>query len=108
MNGCFSGGGFIGAIFGGWACDYLGRKKTLVFALPIAIVGGAFQGGAVHIAMFLVGRFLSGFAVGEYPSSLFSIHLCRLCARCPCGFGSIVPIRSLPACHQGVPRRSTW
>lgn len=66
MNGCFSGGGFLGALFGGWACDYLGRKKTLLIGAPIAIVGGAFQGGAAHIAMFLVGRLLGGFAVGRY------------------------------------------
>lgn len=64
MNGCFSGGGFFGAIFVGWACDRLGRKKTLLVATPIAIIGGAFQGGAAHIAMFLIGRFLGGFAVG--------------------------------------------
>lgn len=65
MNGCFSVGGFIGAIFNGWACDYLGRRKTLLVATPVAIVGGAFQGGAVNIAMFLVGRLLGGFAVGK-------------------------------------------
>lgn len=65
MNACFSGGGFLGAIFVSWACDYLGRKKTLLVATPIAVLGGAFQGGAVHIAMFLVGRLLGGFAVGE-------------------------------------------
>jgi MFS family permease len=72
MNACFSGGGFLGAIFVGWACDYLGRKKTLLVATPIAIIGGAFQGGAVHIVMFLIGRFLGGFAVGKmqcYTSS---------------------------------------
>ena len=65
MNACFSGGGFLGALFNGWACDYLGRKKTLMVATPIAVIGGALQGGAAHIAMFLIGRLLGGFAVGE-------------------------------------------
>ena len=58
--------GFFGAIFNGWACDYLGRKKTLMIATPIAILGGVLQAGATHIAMFLVGRLLGGFAVGKY------------------------------------------
>jgi MFS family permease len=65
MNACFSGGGFLGALFVGWSCDYLGRKKSLLVATPIAIVGGALQGGGAHIAMFLVGRLLGGFAVGK-------------------------------------------
>jgi len=64
MNGLFSVGGFFGAIFVGWACDFLGRKKTLLVATPIAIVGGVLQGGAVNIEMFLVGRVFGGFAVG--------------------------------------------
>lgn len=55
----------MGAIFVGWSCDYLGRKKTLLVGTPIAILGGALQGGAVNIAMFLVGRLLGGFAVGK-------------------------------------------
>lgn len=71
LNGCFSGGGFIGALIGGWACDALGRKKTLLLATPIAILGGALQGGAVHISMLLVGRLLGGVAVGVYFSPWF-------------------------------------
>lgn len=65
MNGLFSAGGFFGSIFVGWSCDALGRKKTLWIASPLAILGGAFQAGAAHIAMFLVGRFVGGIAVGK-------------------------------------------
>lgn len=65
MNGVFSAGGCFGALFVAWGCDRLGRRTSILFASPVAIVGGALQGGAVHIAMFLVGRLLSGFAVGE-------------------------------------------
>jgi MFS family permease len=72
MNACFSVGGFLGAIFVGWSCDSLGRKKSLLVATPLAIIGGAFQGGAVHIAMFLVGRFIGGFSVGRQTSALAS------------------------------------
>ena len=64
MNACFGVGGFCGAIFVAWACDHFGRKASLMIATPIAIIGGALQGGAAHIAMFLIGRLLGGFAVG--------------------------------------------
>lgn len=66
VNACFSGGGFLGAIFNGWSADYIGRKKTLLIATPIAILGGVLQSGAVNIEMFLVGRTLGGFAVGVF------------------------------------------
>lgn len=65
MNGLFSAGGFVGSMFIGWSSDALGRKKSLWIATPLAMLGGALQAGAVHIAMFLVGRFVSGFGVGE-------------------------------------------
>jgi hypothetical protein len=65
MNGVFSAGGCFGALCVAWACDRLGRRSSILLASPVAVVGGALQGGAVHIAMFLVGRLLSGFAVGE-------------------------------------------
>ncbi|OAA59741.1 General substrate transporter [Niveomyces insectorum RCEF 264] len=64
MNGLFCAGGFFGSIFIGWACNAIGRKRCLFIASPLAILGGALQAGAVHIAMFLVGRFIGGFAVG--------------------------------------------
>jgi predicted MFS family arabinose efflux permease len=71
MNGLFCAGGLFGAIFVGWSCDALGRKPTLWIASPLAIIGGALQAGAVHIAMFLVGRFIGGFAVGLFCRRLF-------------------------------------
>ncbi|OQU95814.1 hypothetical protein CLAIMM_01981 [Cladophialophora immunda] len=64
INGVFSAGGCFGALFVAWACDRLGRRSSILLAGPVAVVGGALQGGAAHIAMFLVGRLLSGFAVG--------------------------------------------
>lgn len=66
MNGLFCAGGFLGALFIGWSCDAVGRKKSLWIASPVAILGGALQAGAIDIAMFLVGRFIGGFAVGKY------------------------------------------
>jgi MFS family permease len=77
MNGLFSVGGFGGAMFVSWACDYLGRKKTLLVACPIAIAGGALQGSAVNIAMFLVDHLHGGFAVGALLTSVFLFPTCQ-------------------------------
>lgn len=67
MNGLFCAGGFFGALFVGWSSNSVGRKGSLWIASPIAIVGGALQAGATHIAMFLAGRFIGGVAVGRLP-----------------------------------------
>ena len=64
MNGLFCAGGFFGALFVAWTADRFGRKLTLLISSPLAVLGGALQGGAAHIAMFLVGRFIGGLAVG--------------------------------------------
>ncbi|CAK7234124.1 hypothetical protein SCUCBS95973_008828 [Sporothrix curviconia] len=64
MNGLFCAGGFFGCVFIGWSSNAIGRRNSLFVALPVAIVGGALQAGAAHIAMFLVGRFVGGVAVG--------------------------------------------
>lgn len=108
MNGLFSVGGFGGAMFVGWACDYLGRKKTLLVACPIAIVGGALQGGAVNIAMFLVGRLLGGFAVGElrtWVSHLSPANQSFRYSRCP---GAPIPERNCPSCDPRFPCIPAW
>ncbi len=70
MNGLFCAGGFFGSLFIGWSSNAMGRKNSLYVALPVAILGGALQAGAVNIAMFLVGRFIGGVAVGACSSWL--------------------------------------
>ena len=75
MNACFGVGGFFGAIFISWACDHFGRKSSLLIATPTAILGGVLQGGAAHIAMFLIGRLLSGFAVGWFDLDLPTVMI---------------------------------
>ena len=67
MNACSSCGRLFGVIFVGWAADSLSRKDTRLIAPPIAILAGALQAGAVHIAMFLIGRLVDGFAIGKFP-----------------------------------------
>ncbi|KIW32538.1 uncharacterized protein PV07_04071 [Cladophialophora immunda] len=69
-NGLYSGGGILGCIFVPWLLDRLGRRRTIQIAAAVAIVSAALQGGSVHIAMFLIARFLNGFAVGMLDTSI--------------------------------------
>ena len=63
--GLFAAGAIFGALFNGWYCDAYGRRKTLVVAAVVNIVGGALQAGSAHVGMFLAARFITGFAAGE-------------------------------------------
>ncbi|KAH8692581.1 general substrate transporter [Talaromyces proteolyticus] len=64
INGIFSAGGVFGAIFSAWMSEVHGRKRTLSITAIITLIGGALQTGSVHVGMFLVGRFVSGFGAG--------------------------------------------
>ncbi|KAH7354820.1 general substrate transporter [Rhexocercosporidium sp. MPI-PUGE-AT-0058] len=64
INGLFQGGGLVGTLSFGFVADRLGRCKALFCASLLAIIGGGLQAGSVHLAMFLVARFITGFAVG--------------------------------------------
>lgn len=67
--GLFSTGAIFGAIFTGWFIDAYGRKYPLLLAAIINVIGGALQAGSVHIGMFIVARFITGFAAGKLTSS---------------------------------------
>jgi MFS family permease len=54
----------MGALFESWTADRFGRVRTLQMLCALAVISSAIQGGAAHIAMFLVGRFLNGVGVG--------------------------------------------
>ncbi|KAL6250231.1 hypothetical protein RBB50_002532 [Rhinocladiella similis] len=69
-NGLYSGGGILGCLFVPWLLDRLGRLRTIQIAAALAIISAALQGGSVHIAMFLISRFLNGFAVGMLDTSI--------------------------------------
>lgn len=68
--GLFSAGAIFGSLFVSWLCDAYGRKMSLLVAALINIVGGALQTGSVHIGMFIVARFVTGFAAGISQPSL--------------------------------------
>ncbi|OAL05321.1 general substrate transporter [Phaeosphaeriaceae sp. SRC1lsM3a] len=60
----FAAGCALGALFESWTADRFGRVRTLQILCALAVISSAIQGGAAHIAMFLVGRFLNGVGVG--------------------------------------------
>ena len=63
-NGLFAGGGIIGALIVNWILNRLGRCRSIQIVCAICVISAAIQGGAAHVAMFLVGRFLNGVGVG--------------------------------------------
>jgi len=63
-NGLFSAGGAVGALLVMWSADAFGRKRNIQIGSLLAVVGGAFQGGAAALVMFHVGRFISGLGIG--------------------------------------------
>lgn len=50
--------------------DRFGRKKTIQIGALIAAVGGILQCAAVNLAMLLVGRIISGWAIGLMSMSI--------------------------------------
>ncbi|KAK4962430.1 hypothetical protein LTR10_000056 [Elasticomyces elasticus] len=64
MNGLFQAGGLLGVLAAGVVADKYGRCKAIFYATLITIIGAALQTGSVHIAMFLVARFITGLGVG--------------------------------------------
>ncbi|EHY58279.1 hypothetical protein HRR83_004862 [Exophiala dermatitidis] len=63
-NGLYSAGGAVGSLFIMWSATAIGRKHSIQVGAILAIIGGAFQGGAAALAMFHVGRVISGLGIG--------------------------------------------
>lgn len=63
----FSTGGLIGALSLLYTADAWGRKYALLFGAGSSILGSALQAGAVHIAMFLIARLITGVGIGQCP-----------------------------------------
>ncbi|XP_037498485.1 solute carrier family 2, facilitated glucose transporter member 10 isoform X1 [Rhipicephalus sanguineus] len=54
---------FISSFFGGVLVDNLGRKRALLLASALFLSGSALQSLSTGLAMFVTGRFITGFAV---------------------------------------------
>lgn len=70
INATFSGGAVFGSLMGGLTMDRFGRKRTIQIGAVIATVGGILQCAAQNLAMILVGRIVSGWAVGLLSMSV--------------------------------------
>jgi MFS family permease len=83
-----SAGSFIGALAAGAICDSVGRRKSLMLASIIWIIGSAIQCSSQNVAQLIVGRIVSGLAVGITSSQVvsdalvFSMFLRRQLSRC--------------------------
>jgi len=67
-----SGGSFLGALAAGAICDSVGRRKSLMIASVIWIIGAAIQCSSQNVAQLIVGRLVSGLAVGITSSQVVS------------------------------------
>ncbi|KAK5131090.1 hypothetical protein LTR08_001308 [Meristemomyces frigidus] len=70
INSTFSGGAVFGSLMGGLTMDRYGRKRTIQMGALIAAVGGILQCAAANLAMLLVGRIISGWAIGLMSMSI--------------------------------------
>ncbi|ATZ52076.1 hypothetical protein BCIN_07g05910 [Botrytis cinerea B05.10] len=64
INSTFNGGAVFGALQGGLTMDRYGRKITIFMGALICLVGAVLQTAAQNLAMILVGRIFTGWAVG--------------------------------------------
>lgn len=60
----FLGGGLLGSILQGAISNKYGRRVATGTAALTMVLSGALQAGSVHIAMFIVARFLCGISAG--------------------------------------------
>ncbi|EXJ63544.1 uncharacterized protein A1O5_11305 [Cladophialophora psammophila CBS 110553] len=65
----FFGCALLGAILQAYISNRWGRKSATAVAAMLLMAGNALQAGAVHIAMFLVGRYITGFGAGMVISN---------------------------------------
>jgi len=75
-------GSLVGALFSTWLADRIGRKKCVILAGCIWVIGSVLQCASVNRGMLVVGRVISGISVGIasaivplYQSEVTAPHL---------------------------------
>ncbi|KAK4889794.1 hypothetical protein LTR27_011411 [Elasticomyces elasticus] len=63
INGLFQAGGLIGTLCSSFLADSLGRRKAILIAAIVTVIGGALQAGSVAIAMYIVMRLVTGWGI---------------------------------------------
>lgn len=67
-------GAFIGALISSWLSDKYGRKKTIIIADIVFIVGSIIMACSIDVLMLIFGRFVIGLGVG-IASMIVPIYL---------------------------------
>ncbi|KAJ4223429.1 hypothetical protein NW759_006063 [Fusarium solani] len=57
-------GAFIGAMNQGWIADWASRKRSIMIAVVIFMIGSALQTAALNFDMLVAGRFIGGVGIG--------------------------------------------
>ena len=73
-------GGLVGAITGGWLADKFGRRRGLLLAQGLSLLGGVFQGScraANSYELLMLGRLLFGLACGLF-TGLSPLYLAEI------------------------------
>ncbi|KAK4983485.1 hypothetical protein LTR50_007190 [Elasticomyces elasticus] len=65
MNGVMTAGSIFGTAFTAWFADKWGRRVAVQIGTSVMIVGIVLVSGSVNMAMFLIGRFIAGFGIGN-------------------------------------------
>jgi MFS family permease len=77
MNAVYPIGKIVGLIPTTWLSDRYGRRVPMLMGLVLCIIGAALQGSSQNLAMFIVSRFLLGFATAfiAQPSPIIVTEL---------------------------------
>ncbi|KAG8631577.1 hypothetical protein KVT40_000717 [Elsinoe batatas] len=73
-QGLFSAGGIVGCCIVAWLANAVGRKLSVQIIRTICIISAIIQCASVHVAMLLVGRFLSGVSPAHLRGRLVGSH----------------------------------
>ena len=104
-NGTYAGAGVVGCWTVFWLLDKLGRKRAVQVIALVCIISAALQAGAVHIAMFLVGRCLNGLGVG-FINTAIPTYISEISP--PAQRGRIVGSHGFIICVSYVSTTSIW